>query len=153
MRKSNAEHEKKRRIVAAGIAAGHPTNRIAQDAKTSQRNVQLIAKEPATQFLITESFAPLHKKLRAMTARAVQVVEQGFSAMRYVKAGKDDYRLRGDAIARLRAVERFGDLLEFAQGKPAEETTGEIGRSYTFEEFTLLRARRVTSAEADPANP
>jgi len=152
MKNSKAQKEAKRRVVVKGVVTGKSTPRIARAAGTTPRNVQRIAAEPLTQFLITEAFRPQQKKLLAMAARAVQVVQQGFSARRYVKAGKDDYRLRGDAIARLKAVERYADLMEMAQGgKPETKTPGAGGTpSYTWEEFTLLyQSRRIQTDGQD----
>jgi hypothetical protein len=147
--------EQKRREVVAGVIAGKDKRTIAKDAGTSLRHVQRLVAEPATQLLVTSLFAPHHRKLRNMATRAIEVVQQGLKATSYVRVGKDEYRVRVDTLGRLRAVERFCDLIALAQGKLRDDgpPDTEIGRSYTWEEFTLLQARRVTSAAADNDNP
>lgn len=144
------QHEKKRAVVVAGILNGNTSDEIAAAAGCARRTVNKIISEPETQLLVTGLFAPYHKKLRAMAKRVVQVVEQGLSAKHFVKTGKDEYRLHADTFGRLRAVERYGELVQLAQGKaPGEDPhAGEIGRSYTWEEFTLLQARRATIVDA-----
>ena len=98
---------KKRRIVAAGAIAGKTTRRIAKEADCSPRHVTRLVQEPETQFLISETLRPFQRKLAMMAAAAIRAVERGFVAKRTD---------RSDHIAQLRAVERYGDLLELAAG-------------------------------------
>jgi hypothetical protein len=154
-RKPTAKKAAKRRVVAAGVIAGKKTKDIADALDTSTRNVQLIASERETQFLITAAFRPQQKLLTAMAARAVQVVLHGFEAMKYVKTGKDEYKCLGDAIARLRAVERYADLIALAQGqiKPEDESTTRDFPKYTWEELQVIYKQRRLTTDGEADNP
>jgi hypothetical protein len=146
--------ERKREVIAAGLIAGKKMTAIAAAAGTQERNAYRIAAQPETQLLITKMFDPHRQRLRNMVVRAIRVVQEGFEAKHYVRTGKERWSLRIDHFARLRAVERFGDLLQLAQGKPPDASIpdAEIGRSYTWEEFILLQARRVVTSAATTAN-
>lgn len=148
-RTTTAKKALKRRIVASGLVSGQSTKAIASDANTSQRNVQRIAAEPETQLLITAAFRPQQQKLLDMAERAVQVVQKGFEAMRCVKTGKDVWEWHGDALARLKAVERYGELLNLAQGKVVEKPV-EAETKWTWEEFTAMYNARQIRAQTDP---
>jgi hypothetical protein len=146
MRKPKAEKERKRRTVATGIVAGETTAAIAKKAGCSARNVQRLAAEPATQFIITEALRPHRAKLEKLAQRAILAIERALIAHKTDTA---------DHVVRMRAVERYGDLLTMAQGKPPEPKTTEVDGipQLTWEEFTLLyQSRRVTaSADQSPS--
>jgi hypothetical protein len=144
---NNAEKAKRRRVVATGVVAGQKPRTIARAAGTTTRNVQRIAAEPETQFLVTQALKPQRKKLEQMATAAVRVVLEGFGAQKSVKTGKDVWEWHGDAIARLRAVERYGELLTLAQGK-VQEAQAEETTQFTWEEITTLyRSRKLTSSQ------
>ena len=127
-RKANAEKEKKRRVVAKGVVAGRPTAKIAAEAGCTVRNVQRIASEPATQFLITEALQPHREELEQLAGDVIKAIGGGLRAL------KDDPE---DHVVRLRAIERYGDMLQLAQGKPKEESEqGPV--QITWEEFVVL---------------
>ena len=151
-KRTKASKEHKRRQVAVGLIAGKDTKKIAKETGSSLRNVQRLASEPQTQLLVTALFSRHHRALRSMTERAIRVVNEGLRSTTYVKVDKDRYKVRVDTFGRLRAVERFCDLAELAQGKLRDDgpRDTEIGRSYTWEEFILLQ-RRVTSVAATDA--
>ena len=74
--------------------------------------MQRIAAEPETQFLITEAFRPHQARLVELAGAVVDAVDEALGAM---KTDKQDH------LTRLKAVERYGDVLEFAQGKVQEK--------------------------------
>jgi hypothetical protein len=131
---TTAGKERKRRTVAGGVIAGQDTAAIAAAAGCQTRYVQRLANEPETQFLITELLQPHRAKLQRMAARAVYAVNTALLAKRTDKQ---------DHIVRLRAVERYGDLIALAQGKP-QEKTGE-GAQVTWEQFTLMYEKRTVT--------
>jgi hypothetical protein len=136
------EKEAKRRTVAKGVVAGKPTRAIAKKAGCTTRHVERLANEPETQFLITDALRPHHKKLAKLAGKAITAVTTALGAKRSDSA---------DHVVRLRAIERYGDLLEFAQGKPKESQESD-GAQFTWEEFVLLYRRKTTDA-GDPAKP
>jgi hypothetical protein len=142
-RATTAKKEAKRRVIAKGVLTGRPTRAMARATESTPRTVQRIRAEPETQFLITRALRPQRKNLTDMAARAVRVVLEGFEAIHYVKVSPKKYKRMGDAIARLRAVERYGELLQLAQGgKPEAQIEAEGARTFTWEEFTLLYRSR-----------
>jgi len=106
---SRAQKEQKRRVVAVAKVARQGTKATARQLGCSERHVRRLAAEPETQFLITEILRPFRAKLTQLAATAIKVVKEAFSAMKTDKA---------DHFTRLRAVERYCDLLKMAQGKP-----------------------------------
>jgi len=132
--------ETKRHIIAAGVVSGQSTEDIARSAGCSVRQVQRIASDMGTQLLITEAFAPHTKKLAKLATRVLYVIEKA------LLAHKDD---NADHATRLKAVERYGDVLAMAQGK-APETTAEVKTQFTWEEFQILYQSRRTNIETDP---
>ena len=130
---TRAGKESKRRTVAGGVIAGKGTQAIATAAGCQPRYVQRLANEPATQFLITEMMAPHRERLAKMAKTAVNAVEKALIAR---KTDKSDH------VVRMRAVERYGDLLALAQGGKPAEASGE-GMQVTWEQFTVMyQARR-----------
>src|ERR1035438_10322923 len=108
---SRAEKEHKRHAVAFARLAGPGTRATARQIGCSERYVRRLAAEPETQFLITEALRPHIAKLLQFMPKALAVIEEGMSAMK-----KDQV----DHLTRLRAVERFCELLEMAQGELPE---------------------------------
>lgn len=105
----------KRRVVAAGAIAGKPTRAVAEKAGCSARHVNRLAEEPETQELIQSALAPYTSKLRRMAGKAVRAVERGLIAQK---------TSRSDHVMQLRAVERYGDLLELAAGQNRSGSSG-----------------------------
>lgn len=134
---TRAGKETKRRTVAAGVLAGQPPAAIAAVAGCQPRYVQRLTNEPATQFLITEALQPHRSKLAKMAGRAVYAVNLAMLAKRTDKQ---------DHIVRLRAVERFGELLALAQGGKPAALVVEDGLQVTWEQFTLMYEKRTTHA-------
>ena len=130
---TRAGKESKRRTVAGGVIAGKDTAEIAKVAGCKPRHVQRLASEPATQFLITEMMGPHRERLAKMAKTAVNAVEKALIAR---KTDKSDH------IVRLRAVERYGELLALAQGGKPAEASGD-GTQVTWEQFTLMYERRT----------
>jgi hypothetical protein len=128
---SRAEKAAKRDVVARGVIAGRSTKAIARAAGCTERHVQRLADEPETQFLITELMRPHRRKLDKLATKAIAAVEKALAANKTDKA---------DHTARLRAVERFGELAEMAQGlaqaPPASDPT------VTWEEFVVMYRSR-----------
>lgn len=135
-RSTKAEKETKRRKVASGAVAGKRTNAIARDAGCTPRHAQRLANEPATQFLITEALRPHRARLEKLATRVVAVVASGLNA----KVGR-----KIDHFTRLRAVERYADLLGLAQGKKTEEQDTS-GPMVTWEAFLIMRAKGISNA-------
>jgi len=137
-KRAKAEKEKKRRTVAKAAIAGKGTKVVAKEAGCSVRHVQRLQAEPETQFLITEALAPQRDELRKL---ATQVISAIGGALKATKTDKADH------AARLRAVARYNDVVELAQGKVSE--ANEQGpMKVTWEEFCLMyKARKVTTNE------
>jgi hypothetical protein len=133
---TRAGKERKRRTVAVGVIAGQDTAEIAAAAGCQPRYVQRLANDPETQFLITEALAPHREKLQRMAARAVYSVNMALLAKRTDKA---------DHMARLRAVERYGELLGLAQGGKPQDAAAD-GAMVTWEQFTLMYEKRTVTA-------
>jgi hypothetical protein len=131
--------EAKRRVVAAGAIAGAPAPKIAKKAGCSTRHVQRLANEPETQSLIAEAMRPVRDQLRLMAKRAVDAVERAMRAQKKTKA---------DHFTQLRAVERFGDLIELAEGERRSDSraSGAGRRLVTWEEFLIIGKGRVEAA-------
>jgi hypothetical protein len=132
---TRAGKESKRRTVAGGVIAGQDTAAIAAEAGCQPRYVQRLANEPETRFLITEMMEPHRAKLQRMAARAVYSVNMALLAKKTDKA---------DHMARLRAVERYSELLGLAQGVAPEVEPGD-GAMVTWERFTQMYERRVVT--------
>jgi hypothetical protein len=144
-RKANPEKEKKRRTVAKGVVAGKSTKTIARKAKCSARHVERLAKEPETQFLITEALRPQQTRLAKLATKVITAVDKALTAMKTDKV---------DHTSRLRAVERYGELLELAQGKPPaqdNQTSGE-SRQFTWEEFVVMYRRGKSNVQDDTSH-
>jgi hypothetical protein len=109
---SRAQKERKRRVVAVAKLAGQRTRATARQLGCSERHVRRLAAEPETRFLITEILRPFRAKLTQLASTAIKVVKEAFSAMKTDEA---------DHFTRLRAVERYCDLLKMAQGKVQEK--------------------------------
>jgi len=140
-RRTTAKKAVRRRIIANGVVSGQSANAIAQSAGTSKRTVQRIAAEPETQFLITEAFRPYQARLLELAGVVIDAVDEALGAM---KTDKQDH------LTRLKAVERYGDVLELAQGK-VQEKPAEADRTWTWEEITAIYKARKLSAETDAA--
>ncbi len=125
---SKGEKERKRRIVAKGIAAGKRTKAIAKEAKCTTRHVQALAKEPATRIIITELLAPYRAQMEAAIPLVLQAIKAG------LKAKKTD---SADHKTRLRATDKLHKYMELAQGvQVSAEREG-----VTVEELTVLYKR------------
>lgn len=137
---TRTEKEAKRRVVAAGTIAGKDTKAIAKAAGCTERHVLRLAREVETKFIVANALAPYREQLRKMAGKAVRVVDRAFLARKTDKA---------DRMTQLRAVERFGDLLELASGD-----TRNVGRDadagrhlVTWEEFVLIGRQRKEVVE------
>jgi hypothetical protein len=140
-RTTKTEQAKKRRVVAAGTLAGAPAAKIAKVAACSERHVRRIAKEPETRFLIAQALEPFHDKLRGLAKKAVAAVERGMTAQKKTKA---------DYFTQLRAVERFGDLVEMAAGDSDSSDSRHSGKGrnlITWEEFLDIAKNRKGTTE------
>jgi hypothetical protein len=86
---------------------------------------------------------PFRAKLTQLVATAIKVVD---SAMENDEA---------DHFTRLRAVERYFELLEMAQGKVQEKGNDDAGRLFTWEQFQERYGSRrgTTRDEEDPPSP
>ena len=104
---SLAEKEYKRRVVAVAKLAGQGTRATARHIGCSESHVRRLAAEPETQFLITQVLRPYHATLDRLATKVITVIEEALSAMKTDEA---------DHLTRLRAVERYCELLELAQG-------------------------------------
>jgi len=145
-RATKAELAARRRLVAAGEVAGASTRSIARRAGVSRRQVQRDAADPATRFLVTEALRPHRKKLERLATKVITAVEKALAAKKSDKV---------DHYTRLRAVERFGDLLGLAQGRTQSEDGDRTGAGVvTWEEFVLLYRSRKENVHADrPIDP
>jgi hypothetical protein len=136
---SKVEKAAKRRVVAAGAIAGKTTKAVAKKAGCSTRHVQRLAAEAETQDLIAEAMRPCRDQLRLMAKRAVNAVERAMKAQKKTKA---------DHFTQLRAVERYGDLLELAAGDGKQDSlkSGKGRRLVTWEEFLIIGRGRTETA-------
>ena len=132
-RATRAEKEGKRRKVAEAAVAGTPTSKTARQVGCTPRHVQRLANEPETQFLITQAFQPHQEKLARMAEKVIRCVESGLRANKKTNV---------DHFTRLRAVERYTELLDLAQGK-ATTAAATDGPLVTWEEFVILYSRRT----------
>jgi hypothetical protein len=131
---SKAEKEQKRRTVAASVLAGNGTRITARKAGCSERYVRRLAAEPETQFIITESLRPHRAKLQRLATKVIAAIDEALSAKKTDEA---------DHVSRLRAVERYGAVMELAQGKlPPDTVDDKAMPQYTWEEFVALYATR-----------
>jgi len=111
---------------------------IACNATTSQRSVRRIAAEPETQFLITDAFRPHRAQLEETASKITDAIEKALGAM---KTDKQDH------ASRLKAVERYSDVLVLAQGKVVEKPVDAGLPQCTWEEFKAMYDARKTSSE------
>ncbi|GEM_PF-5779303 len=132
---TKTEKELKRRKVAAGAIAGKNTDQIAQEAGCSRRHVLRLIHEQETKFIIANALHPYRDQLNRMAGAAVRAVERAFIAKKTDKA---------DHFTQLRAVERYGDLLELAAGDTRNAgKEAEAGRRLvTWTEFVLIKKQR-----------
>ena len=137
---SKSEKERKRRVVARGLARGKSPKAIAKLAGCKTRHVQKLAKEPETTFLVREIMRPHYARLSRLVPKAITAVEGGLTAK--TRSGTAIHEMR------LRAVGRFGQLMRMAEGQePADPSThGQV----TWEEFVVLYHRRVGNAGDTP---
>jgi hypothetical protein len=126
-RGSKATKEAKRRVVAKGVVAGKCTKEIARAAGCKARHVERLAAEPKTQLLITDLLRPYHARLEMLAKKAIHAVDVALAAK---------YKGQPDHMARLRAVGRYAELLELAQGTKVTDA-GERGL-VTWEQFVVL---------------
>ena len=98
--------------------------------------MQRIAAEPETQFLITEAFRPHQVRLQKMAGKALDAIEAALCAM---KTDEQDH------TSRLKGVERYGEVLELAQGRIAEKPADTGMPQYTWEELTVLYDARINT--------
>jgi hypothetical protein len=136
---SKSQNAAKRRVVAKGAIAGQPASAIAAEAGCSERHVRRLLAEPETQFLISDVMQPHREVLRLMAKRAVAAVERGMKAQKKTKA---------DHFTQLRAVERYGELLELAEGeRKPEGRKNEKGRNIvTWTELLEIARKRKEAA-------
>jgi hypothetical protein len=131
--------ERKRRAVAFGALAGHGTQITASQAGCSERHARRLAAEPETQFIVTEAMRPYHAKLHRLIGKVITAIEEALSA------NKTD---AADHISRLRAVERYREVAELAQGKLPEKSADDNAMpQYTWEEFVALYATRIQTED------
>jgi hypothetical protein len=129
---SKAAKEAKREIVAAGIVAGKSATEIAQAADCNPRHVQRVAAEPETQFLVTELLRPHRQELADLATDVIRAVQGGLNAL---VTDPEDHTVR------LRAVQRYRDLVNLAQG--AEPPPATDRSLVTWEEYVVLYNRRT----------
>ena len=110
---SRIEKERKRRAVACPVLAGERTRITARWLGCSKRHVRRLAAELETPLLITEILRPYHATLNELMPRVITVVREALNAQKTDEA---------DHFTRLRAVERYCELLELAQGKLPDTT-------------------------------
>jgi hypothetical protein len=137
---SKNEKQAKRRAVAKGALAGKPLAAIAKAAGCSKRHVQRLEREPETQFLIVEALRPHRAVLTKMAGKALRVIERAFMARKTDGA---------DRIVQLRAVERYHEMMDLAQGTakpPDQEDRGQV----TWEEFVVMYRARKETHESNP---
>jgi hypothetical protein len=141
-RNNIAEKERKRRTVAEAVLGGAGTKHTARTIGCSERHVRRLASEPETQFLITEALRPYQAKLHKLARKAITAIEEALSAKKTDEA---------DHVSRLRAVERYGEVLELAQGKLQETKTGDNARpQLTWEEYVRMYNARKEKLPGDP---
>jgi transposase len=139
--KSKPEKDLKRRKVAAGVIKGKSTQEIAKDAECSKRHARRLASEPETQFIIREALRPWRVKLATLAGVAIEAIAQALIAR------KDD---KADHTSRLRAIERFQELMEMSQGDIEVEETGPI--KLTWDQIcSMYEEHRRTNAGAPDA--
>jgi hypothetical protein len=133
--KPTAEIQKKRKrvVVASGILKGKKIKAISQEMGVTPRRVQQIAAEPETQFLIAQALEPYTGELKSMLPQVMAALSEALSAEKTDTA---------DHFTRLRAIERHGELMERAQGKPREEAQTGL-RLMTAEQFFFLTRERA----------
>jgi hypothetical protein len=136
---TTAGKERKRRVVAAGKLAGQTTEQIASSAGCKSRHVQRLAQEEETQFLIKDMMRPHRDSLEALAGMAIKAVRLALGA----KDGR-----KADHMARLRAVGRYAQLCELAQGGKAPDLPPDDGGLMTYEELTLIIQSRTVTVEA-----
>jgi hypothetical protein len=107
-RNSRSEKERKRLAVAGALIASQRTRITARNLGCSKRHVRRLAAEPETRFLIAEVLRPYQAMLRQLGAKVITVVGEALIA---IKTDEVDH------LTRLRAVERYCELLEPAQGE------------------------------------
>jgi hypothetical protein len=140
MKHTTKPAEKKRRVVAAGAIFGAAAKEIAKAAGCSERHVNRLAAQPETQFLIAKALEPYHAELRLMAKRAVAAVKRGMTAQKKTKA---------DHFTQLRAVERFGDLMELAGTGQKNDVLAKSGKGrllVTWEQFVEIGKGRKADA-------
>jgi hypothetical protein len=139
---SKAAKEAKREIVAAGIVAGKSATEIAQAADCNPRHVQRVAAEPETQFLVTELLRPHRQELADLATDVIRAVQGGLkAAVNDIEVGTDGKKRLIDHSVRLRAVQRYRDLVNLAQG--AEPPPATDRSLVTWEEYVVLYNRRT----------
>jgi len=133
MKNCRAEKERKRQAVVAAKVIGVRTKRAARQIGCSERYVRQLAAEPETRFLIVEVLRPLRPQLIALAPAAIGAIEEALDA---------DKTDEADHANRLRAVDRYFEILEMAQGNVQAEVAPR--REMTWEELcALYRARRA----------
>jgi hypothetical protein len=137
---TKAGKEAKRRTVARGLVAGKGSDEIAAEAKCCRRHVQTLAAEAETQFLITEMMRPHRARLAELAKNAITAVGRALIAKNGTHA---------DHTTRLRAVGRYRQLLEMAQGTKVAGADTEDGPMVTWEEFVVLYRSRQQPAEGE----
>ncbi len=91
------------------MIAGQRTKITPRNLGCSKRHVWRLGVEPATRLLVSEIFRPYSRRLMEMTPQVNAVVGDALRAMANDKA---------DHLTRLRAVERYCELLEVVEGEP-----------------------------------
>ena len=119
---SRAEKDYKRRVIVEAKLLGMGTRATARHIGCSERHVRRLAAEPQTRFLIAQALRPYHAKLNQLAVKVLTVLEEAMTARKTDEA---------DHLTRLRAVERYCELLVMAQGELQE-------RQVTWEELTEL---------------
>ncbi len=141
-RGTRVSKERKRVAVARQLVAGANPPAIAREVGCSPQHVQALAREPETQALIRDIMAPHRKRLAKMATRAINAVDKALIAQ------KTD---RMDHAARMRAVRRYGDLLELADGGKRHDPAGESGGQFTLVQIMQLLQLTEVHDESKPA--
>ncbi len=135
-RGTKVSKERKRKAIAGALVDGKGPKAIAKQIGCADSHVRRIAAEPETGALIQRIMAPHRAKLAKMAKRAVEAVDQALVAQRTDKA---------DHQVRMRAVGRYGDLLELTEGGKRHDAAGESGGGFTLEQaLELLQLTKGT---------
>jgi uncharacterized sporulation protein YeaH/YhbH (DUF444 family) len=111
-RGTRAQANLKREAVIAATVRGETAEKIAADLGVNQRRVEAIRAEPETQLKIAELLQPHTEKVKRITKRVIETIEDDLDENSY--------------LARSAARRDFVALLNLAQPKGEQPTPGLI---------------------------